>query len=113
MTQKQLNCQVARITGEPLLSLRFLGFNLAAPHGDDLEPEDIRLVLDCPFCGQPVPYPGPAADGSQTMGECDRCDVYFDFDPEEVYPIAAGARAKGRPTEALQRFGSDGNPALE
>ena len=94
MTQGQLNCQVARITGEPLLSLRFLGFNLAARHGDDLEPEDIRLVLDCPFCRQPVPYPGPAADGSQTMGECDRCDVYFDFDPEEVYTIAAGQASK-------------------
>jgi hypothetical protein len=94
MTQGQLNCQVARITGEPLLSLRFLGFNLAARHGDDLEPEDIRLVLDCPFCRQPVPYPRPTPDGSQTMGECDRCDVYFDFDLEEVYTTAAGPASR-------------------
>jgi hypothetical protein len=95
MTQGQLNCQVARITGEPLLSVRFHGFNLAARYDDDLEPEDIRLVLDCPFCRQPVPYPGPTADGSQTMGECDRCDVYFEFDAEEVYTIAAGEACKG------------------
>jgi hypothetical protein len=94
MTQGQLNSQVARITGEPLLSLRFLGFSLATPQRDDLEPEDLRLVLDCPFCRQPVPYPGTAADGSQTMGECDRCDVYFDFDPEEVYTIAAGPESR-------------------
>jgi hypothetical protein len=95
MTQGQLKCQIARITGEQLLSLRFLGFNLAARHNDDLEPEDIRLVLDCPFCRQPVPYPGPAADGSQAMGECDRCDIYFDFDPGEVYTIAAGEAGIG------------------
>jgi hypothetical protein len=95
MTQGQLNCQVARITGEPLLSVCFHGFNLAASQGDDLEPEDLKLVLDCPFCRQPVPYPGTAADGSQTMGECDRCDVYFDFDPEEVYTIASGGAPEG------------------
>jgi hypothetical protein len=95
MTQGQLDCQVARITGEPLLSLRFLGFNLAARHGADLEPEDMKLVLDCPFCRQPVPYPGPAADGSHTMAECDLCDVYFDFDTGEVYTIAADEKCKG------------------
>ena len=45
-------------------------------------------MLDCPFCRRPVPYPGPAGDGSETLAECDRCDVYFAFDPSEVYPIA-------------------------
>ena len=94
MTQKQLNCQVARITGEPLLNLCYLGFNLVARNADDLEPEDIKLVLDCPFCRHPVPYPGHAADGSETLAECGRCDVYFDFQAGEVYTIAAGESSK-------------------
>jgi hypothetical protein len=45
MTQRQLNYQVARITGEPLLTLCCLGFNLVARRPDDLEPEDITGVL--------------------------------------------------------------------
>jgi hypothetical protein len=56
---------------------------------DELEPEDVRLVLVCPFCGRTVPYPGVAGDGSELLAECDRCDVYFGFDPEEVYTIGA------------------------
>ena len=50
-------------------------------------------MLDCPFCGRPVPYPGLAGDGSETMAECDRCDVYFGFDPEEVYVLESADRA--------------------
>src|SRR6516164_5097965 len=104
MTQRQLNCQVARITGEPLHNLCFLGFNLVARHPDDLEPEDFRLVLDCPFCRQPVPYPGPAADGSESMAECDRCDLYFGFDPVEVYTIQVGEPASSSPVGELRRW---------
>ena len=85
MTQMQLDCQIARITGEPLSTVNTLGFSVIAEQPDDLEPEDVKLVLDCPFCRQPVPYPGLAGDGSETLAECDRCDVYFEFDPDEVY----------------------------
>jgi hypothetical protein len=90
MTQMQLDCQIARITGEPLTIVNTLGFSVIAEKPDDLEPEDVDLVLDCPFCRQPVPYPGLAGDGSETLAECDRCDVYFEFDPDEVYTIGAG-----------------------
>ena len=78
MTQMQLDRQIARITGEPLSTVNTLGFSVIAEQPDDLEPEDVELVLDCPFCRRPVPYPGPAGDGSETLAECDRCDVYFD-----------------------------------
>ena len=84
MTRTQLNHQVARITGEPIDNITALGFSLLCPSSEGIEPEDIRLVLECPFCGRPVPYPGPAADGSEPIAECERCDVYFGFTPEEV-----------------------------
>ena len=89
MTRAELNHQVARITGEPLSQIVALGFCLICPRHEGHEPEDIRLVLDCPFCGRPVAYPGPAIDGSEAMAECDRCDVYFGFDICEVYATAA------------------------
>jgi hypothetical protein len=51
------------------------------------EPEELRLVVDCPFCGRAVPYPGLAGDGTPALAEClsERCDVYFDFAPGDVY----------------------------
>jgi hypothetical protein len=48
-----------------------------------------QLVLDCPLCSRPVPYQGNSPDGSQTMVECDRCNVFFDFDDREAHPIKA------------------------
>jgi hypothetical protein len=89
MTRTQLNHQVARITGEPIDYITTLGFGLLRPDGESMEPEDIRLVLECPFCGRPMPYPGSAAAGSEPMAECERCDVYFGFDTFEVYATAA------------------------
>ena len=88
MTRIQLNEHIARITGEPVATILRLGFSLM-PSPDELEPEDLRLVLDCPFCGRPVPYAGLARDGSEALAECDRCDVYFGFDPEEIYVLEA------------------------
>ena len=78
---------VARQTGESPRTIRGLGFTLRTGPPGDLEPEDLRLMLDCPFCGRAVPYPGRAGDGSPALAECvgPRCDVYFEFDPAEVY----------------------------
>src|SRR6516164_4144417 len=89
MTRTQLNHQVARITGEPIDCITALGFSLLRLGGESMEPEGIRLGLECPFCGRPVPYPGTAAAGSELMAECERCDVYFGFDTFEVYATAA------------------------
>ncbi len=87
MTQTQLDSQIARITGESLTEIHLLGFSLVPDHQDEPEPGTVLLVLDCPFCRCPVPYPGLASDDSEAMAECDRCDVYFAFDPEEIYVL--------------------------
>src|SRR4051812_44558576 len=89
MTQAQLDHSVARATGESLRTIHGLGFSLVARSPDDLEPEDVHLVVPCPFCRKTVPHPGLAGDGSPPMAECPACDVYFPFDADEVY--AAGS----------------------
>ena len=94
MTQASSTARSPGSPANPLSTVNTLGFSLIAEQPDDLEPEDVELVLDCPFCRRPVPYPGPAGDGSEALAECDRCDVYFEFDPSEVYPIAARRHAR-------------------
>ena len=89
MTQAQLDCAVASATGESLDTIRGLGFSTLADGRAGLESEDLCLVLDCPFCGRPLPYPGLVRDGSAAMAECDRCDIYFDCDETEVYTAQA------------------------
>ena len=83
MTRAHLLRAVAGRTGESPHTIRRLGFGIPT---DDLEPEDLRLVVACPHCGRPVPYPGRAADGSPALAECaaPRCDAFFDFDPSRV-----------------------------
>ena len=51
--------------------------------------EDVRLVVDCPFCGRPVEYPGLVGKGTPALAECSnpRCDVYFDFAVDDVYVL--------------------------
>ena len=88
MTQLQLDRTVARKTGESLRTVRHLGFSIQAGPPGDLEPEDLHLAVDCPFCGHPCDLPA----GASALAECDACDVEFDFDPDEVY-AAAGARS--------------------
>jgi hypothetical protein len=88
MTKTQLIHEVARITGEPVYYITALGFSLVCPSSESMEPEDIQLAVECPFCGRPVPYPACAAAGSEPIAECERCDVYFDFLPHDVRDIA-------------------------
>jgi hypothetical protein len=88
MTQLQLDRSIAALTGEPVRLVRQLGFSVLSGEAEALEPEELRLVLNCPFCGHPAPYPDQAGDGSTLLAECDRCDVYFDYEVDEVYPLA-------------------------
>jgi hypothetical protein len=94
MTQLQLDRAVARRTGESLRTIHRRGFGALAEGPRPTDPEDLRLVLDCPFCGHPVAYPGTARDGTPAPAECDRCDLYLDWRPEDVY-VAAGPAAVG------------------
>jgi hypothetical protein len=89
MTQLQLDRAVARATGEPLTLIRGLGFGPAPHRPADLEPEDLALRVECPFCGRHLPYPGVARGGSLALGECLACDVYFDVAPADVFAAPA------------------------
>jgi hypothetical protein len=84
MTQLQLDRTVARKTGESLRTIRHLGFGIDAVGPPDLEPEDLHLAVDCPFCGRPCDLPA----GLATLAECSVCDVDFDYDPDDVYAAA-------------------------
>jgi len=90
VTQPLLERAVADALGEPIASIRRLGFGLTTLNPLD-ESDDLQLVLDCPFCGRAVPYPGRARDGSLALAECLRCDVYFDFAEVEVYATATSS----------------------
>ena len=87
MTQAQLDRSIAGVTGESLRTIHRLGFGLESIEATERVSEDLRLVVDCPFCGRPVPYPGTVRDGSPALAEClePRCDVFFDFAITDVY----------------------------
>ena len=91
MTHTQLLHDVAARTRETVRTIRRLGFQRRPL--TELEPEahDLKLVVACPRCRRPVAYPGLSGDGSPAMAECarPRCDLYFDFDPAEVYAARA------------------------
>jgi len=89
MTQARLERAIAGITGESPRTIHRLGFGLHPDAREGLEPEDLRLVVDCPFCGRPVPYPGLVSNRIPALAECSdpRCDVYFDFAMADVYAI--------------------------
>ena len=105
MTQAQLDRAVAGATGESLRTIRRLGFGLRPPRRDDLEPEDLRLVVDCPFCGRPVAYPGPARDGSPALAECAALRRLLRLRrPPRSTPPTAGPRAgRARPAAVRDR----------
>ena len=87
MTQSQLECAVARSTGESLCTVRHRGFHVLSHRRDGLEPEALQLAVDCPFCGTTCALEsGPL--GLPDVVACDRCDVEFDCRPDEVYAAA-------------------------
>jgi hypothetical protein len=86
MTRTRLHSSIAARTGEPLSVIRQIGFSLLTNNRDEPKPEDIILVLHCPFCGEQVPDPGRTGDGSNALAECPDCDVYFEFEDGEVFP---------------------------
>ena len=85
MIPTPLDRAVAHQTGESLATVHRLGFQ--PDSGGGLEPEEIHLVFDCPFCGRVVPYPGRGRDGSLALAECldPACAVDFDYPETDVY----------------------------
>ena len=95
MAQTELTCQIVKITGEPLTHRQQVRVQFdSGADQTSLEPEDIELVSTARSAADPVPFPGLASDGSETLAECDQCDIYFGFDPDEVYTLPA----RGQPS---------------
>ena len=99
MTQHQLDSAVARATGESPRTIHALGFGPLRPHPHDLEPEDLVLAVDCPFCGRSSAF-ATERGVLPTLGECDRCDAFFEYHPHEIYATAADALAPAEPATA-------------
>ena len=95
VTQSQLDRTVAARTGESLRTVRRLGFGL--PRRRPRSPRTSAWSSTARSAAGPSPTPGRPGDGSPALAECldPRCDVYFDFDPGEVY--AARVAACDRP----------------
>lgn len=87
MTQHQLDHAIARSTGEALRTIRHLGFAAENPSISEPSPEDLALVLDCPFCRRRVVLVTPGSTNRElpVVAECDPCDVYFDYRLDEIY----------------------------
>jgi len=90
MTQAMINRTIARSTGESLRTIRRVGFGLIRRSQNDLEPEDLQLKIDCPFCGHSCSLPSSDV-GLPQLAECDPCDLDFDYLPGDVY--AAGSNS--------------------
>lgn len=89
MTTKQVCAAVSRATGESLETIRHRGFSIKRLPDPDVDSGggEVRLALDCPFCGALVvlSHDGPA--GLPVVAECDRCDTMFGYDCAEVYVV--------------------------
>ena len=82
MTHTQLHRAVASATGDSIRTIRALGFRIVP------DPEG---TVRCPTCGQPVPHPGFARDGTPALAECLGCDSYFEPDRGVARPSLAAA----------------------
>jgi hypothetical protein len=89
VTQAQLDRAVASVTGETVRDVRNLGFSILEHRPETPDPDDLCLVLDCPFCGGVIPYSGLPED--DTLAACLACDVEFAYAPHEVYAADVAA----------------------
>ena len=94
MTRTQVNHVIAARTDEPRSVIRRLGFQVQPEPREETSAEELCL-FHCPFCREPVAYPGRSRDGSSPMAECESCDVYFPFRDQDVFPAIA-SRVEGR-----------------
>ena len=62
MTRNQVSHLIAARTGEPLSVIRRLGFQIKSEPREGPAAEELRLVVRCPFCREPAPYPGRSRD---------------------------------------------------
>jgi hypothetical protein len=85
MTQAQLERAVASATGETIRDVRSRGFSILENSPGTPDPDDLSLVIDCPFCGGVILYPGLPDGDAPALAACPTCDVEFEYAPYEVY----------------------------
>jgi hypothetical protein len=85
MTKLQLDSAVAAALGESIDTVHRRGFSLVTAKAVGPDAGDVCLVVDCPFCRGPVPYPAAASGGAPLLAGCPHCDVEFPFELDEVY----------------------------
>jgi hypothetical protein len=88
MSDAQLTCAVAEALGESVRVVHNFGFQLVEDRPDDLEPENVRPAVECPFCRRVVPYPGRLENGEWPLAECDRCDLLFEISEHDLFAAA-------------------------
>jgi hypothetical protein len=86
VTQAQLDRAIASATGETIRDVRHLGFSVLEQRPEFPNPDDLSLVIDCPFCGGVIPYPCLPDGDAPALAVCPSCDVEFEYAPHEVYP---------------------------
>jgi hypothetical protein len=87
MASLTIDQTIARITGESLRRIRRIGFSLPVERYTDSNADELEVVLDCPFCRRPLPYPSLVSLDDPSLAECLICDVEFEFDRDEVYVL--------------------------
>ena len=85
MNPRHQQPNVAVIAAESLTTIRQIGFRMGLDSQIDEEARNVQLVLDCPFCRKAIFYRGLLPHDDTPIGECPRCDLVFDFDPDEIY----------------------------
>jgi hypothetical protein len=91
VTQAQLERAVAVATGETIRDVRSRGFSILERRPESPDLDDLSLVIDCPFCGAVVPYPGLPDGDAPALAACPTCDVEFEYAPYEVYTADVAA----------------------
>jgi hypothetical protein len=97
MNRTRVNRQIAARTGESLSVICRLGFQIQPEPREEPAAEELCLVVHCPFCREPVAYPGRSRDGSTPLAECEACDVYFPFRDQDVFPASTSRLADRAP----------------
>ena len=90
---RHVSHQIAARTGETLSVIRRIGFQVQPEPREEPAAEELRLVVHCPFCREPVAYPGRSRDGSSALAECEACDIYFEFEDRDVFPTSTSRLA--------------------
>jgi hypothetical protein len=87
VTQAQLDRAVASATGETLRDVRSRGFGLLSARRRSPEPDQLILVIACPFCRAVVQFVPASEIEMPALVGCPECDVEFEYAPHEIRTV--------------------------